>query len=140
MKHVLVTGGAGFIGSNFIHYLLKAEPEVRIYTLDALTYAGHRENLDHLPDDSRHTFIHGSINDRPLVDKLLREHAIDTIVHFAAETHVDRSITGPASFIETNVIGTFTLLGSRPPGLAGRKKPSPIRASTTSPPMKSSAH
>jgi dTDP-glucose 4,6-dehydratase len=110
MKNLLVTGGAGFIGSNFIHYLLKAEQDVRIYTLDALTYAGHRENLDHLPDDSRHTFIHGSINDRARVDDLLRKYRIDTIVHFAAETHVDRSITGPASFIETNVIGTFTLL------------------------------
>ena len=110
MKHVLVTGGAGFIGSNFIHYLLKTEPDVRIYTLDALTYAGHRENLANLPDDSRHTFLHGNINDRALVDDLLRKHHIDTIVHFAAETHVDRSITGPASFIETNVIGTFTLL------------------------------
>lgn len=110
MQHVLVTGGAGFIGSNFIHYLLKAEPEVRVYTLDALTYAGHRQNLEHLPDDSRHTFIHGSINNRQLVDNLLRKYTIDTIIHFAAETHVDRSISGPASFIETNVVGTFTLL------------------------------
>lgn len=110
MQNVLITGGAGFIGANFIHYLLKAESDIHIYNLDALTYAGHRENLDQLPDHARHTFIHGSINDRALVDKILREQAIDTIVHFAAETHVDRSITGPASFIETNVIGTFTLL------------------------------
>lgn len=110
MQNVLVTGGAGFIGSNFIHYLLKAEPEVHIYTLDALTYAGHRQNLEYLPDDFRHTFIHGSINNRQLVNDLLRKYTIDTIVHFAAETHVDRSISGPASFIETNVVGTFTLL------------------------------
>lgn len=110
MKNVLVTGGAGFIGSNFIHYLLKAEPQVHIFTLDALTYAGHRQNLEGLPDPSRHTFYHGSINDSLLLDELLRQQQIDTIVHFAAETHVDRSISGPASFIETNVVGTFTLL------------------------------
>lgn len=112
MKNVLVTGGAGFIGSNFIHFLLKVEPEVQIYNLDALTYAGSQENLKDLPDPSRHTFIHGDILDRELVDRLLKDYAIDTIVHFAAETHVDRSILGPMQFIQTNVIGTFTLLES----------------------------
>jgi dTDP-glucose 4,6-dehydratase len=110
MKHVLVTGGAGFIGSNFVRYLLGVEPGVRIVNLDALTYAGRLENLEDLPDPSRHTFAHGSILDRDLVDHLLREHTIDTIVHFAAETHVDRSIDDPGPFIQTNVVGTYTLL------------------------------
>jgi dTDP-glucose 4,6-dehydratase len=110
MQKVLITGGAGFIGANFVHYLLKVEPEVHIVNLDALTYAGSLENLKGLPDPSRHTFVHGDICDAELVNRLMREHDIDTIVHFAAETHVDRSILGPAPFIQTNVIGTFTLL------------------------------
>ena len=110
MRNVLVTGGAGFIGSNFIRFLLNEEPDVKIVNLDALTYAGSLENLRDLPDPSRYQFIHGSINDRFLIDKLLREQEIDTIVHFAAETHVDRSILGPAEFVETNVVGTFILL------------------------------
>jgi len=110
MKNILVTGGAGFIGSNFIHFLLKLEPDVQIYNLDALTYAGSQENLKDLSDPPRHTFIHGDILDRELVDGLLRDHAIDTVVHFAAETHVDRSIHGPMQFVHTNIIGTFTLL------------------------------
>jgi len=110
MQNVLVTGGAGFIGSNFVHFLLAAEPQVRIVNLDALTYAGSLENLRDLPDPARHTFVHGNILDRDLVARLLREHAIDTIVHFAAESHVDRSILGPEQFIQTNVMGTFTLL------------------------------
>jgi dTDP-glucose 4,6-dehydratase len=110
MQRVLVTGGAGFIGSNFIHHLLRTQPDVHVYNLDALTYAGHRKNLEGLPDPARHTFIHGTINDRPRLDELLHTQAIDTIVHFAAETHVDRSISGPANFIETNVVGTFSLL------------------------------
>ncbi len=110
MENVLVTGGAGFIGSNFIHFLLKVEPDVQVYNLDALTYAGSQENLKDLPDPDRYTFIHGNILDRELVDRLLREHRIDTIVHFAAETHVDRSILDPMQFVQTNVVGTFTLL------------------------------
>jgi dTDP-glucose 4,6-dehydratase len=110
MKNVLVTGGAGFIGSNFVRYLLTHEPEVRIVNLDALTYAGRPENLQDLPAAGRHQFVHGDINDRPLVDRLLREHAIDTIVHFAAETHVDRSIHHPEAFVQANILGTFTLL------------------------------
>lgn len=110
MHHVLVTGGAGFIGSNFVRYLLRVEPQVRVVNLDALTYAGSLENLTDLPDPQRHTFVHGDICDRPLVDSLLREHQIDTVVHFAAESHVDRSIFGPARFVQTNIIGTFTLL------------------------------
>lgn len=110
MKHVLVTGGAGFIGSNFVRYLLAHEPAVRVVTLDLLTYAGRLENLEALPNPQQHRFIHGNICDRPLVDAILAEEAIDTIVHFAAESHVDRSISGPMPFIETNIVGTFTLL------------------------------
>ncbi len=110
MQNVLVTGGAGFIGSNFVRYLLQIEPEVQIVNLDALTYAGHMENLADLPDPKRHTFIRGDICDRALVEKLLKDHHIDTVVHFAAETHVDRSILGPSTFIQTNIVGTFTLL------------------------------
>ncbi|HPH94621.1 MAG TPA: dTDP-glucose 4,6-dehydratase [Anaerolineaceae bacterium] len=110
MKNVLITGGAGFIGSNFVRYLLETEPGVRIVNLDLLTYAGRPENLQDLPDPARHLFVQGDICDRALVDRLLREHTIDTIVHFAAETHVDRSILGPGQFVQTNIVGTFTLL------------------------------
>lgn len=110
MKNVLITGGAGFIGSNFVRYLLTHEPEVQVYNLDALTYAGSLENLRDLPNPSRHTFLHGDICDQALVEKIFREYAIDTVVHFAAESHVDRSIFEPDAFIQTNVFGTFTLL------------------------------
>lgn len=110
MKNILVTGGAGFIGSNFVRYLLHNEPAVRVVNLDALTYAGSPENLRNLPDESRHTFVKGDICDRPLVDKLLSEYHIETIVHFAAESHVDRSIHSPGQFIQTNISGTFNLL------------------------------
>ena len=110
MNNILVTGGAGFIGSNFIHYLQKTSPQVRIVNLDALTYAGSLENLKELPYPEQHIFVHGDICDRGLVDEVLRKYSIDTIAHFAAETHVDRSITGPAQFIQTNIVGTFTLL------------------------------
>ena len=110
MRNVLVTGGAGFIGSNFVRYLLGVESGVHVINLDALTYAGSLENLKELPDPQRHTFIEGNICDRTLVDDLLRRYQIDTIVHFAAETHVDRSIFGPEAFVQTNILGTFTLL------------------------------
>jgi dTDP-glucose 4,6-dehydratase len=110
MKNILVTGGAGFIGSNFVRHLLQTEPQVQVVTLDALTYAGSPENLKELPDPGRHTFVQGNICDRGLVDNLLHQHAIDTLVHFAAETHVDRSIVDPAPFVQTNIVGTFTLL------------------------------
>ena len=107
---MLVTGSAGFIGSNFVRLALKNDSSIKIITLDKLTYAGNKKNLENLPDELRHTFIHGDICDRILVDKLLRDHQIDTVVHFAAESHVDRSISGPADFIQTNIVGTFTLL------------------------------
>ena len=110
MKNILVTGGAGFIGSNFVRFLLQAEPNVRVVNLDALTYAGSLKNLQDLPSPARHIFVQGNICDRTLVDDLLRRYAIDTIVHFAAETHVDRSIVDPGTFIQTNIVGTFTLL------------------------------
>ncbi len=110
MKNVFVTGGAGFIGSNFIHFLLRAEPEVRIINLDVLTYAGNRENLKYLSDSNRYEFILGDICDVDLVKDLFSRYQIDTVVHFAAESHVDRSILGPGQFIQTNIIGTFALL------------------------------
>ncbi|HMN59271.1 MAG TPA: dTDP-glucose 4,6-dehydratase [Anaerolinea sp.] len=109
-KNVLVTGGAGFIGSNFVRYLLQTDSQVRIVNLDALTYAGSAENLKDLPDPARHTFVDGDICDRALVDRLFTDYGIDTVVHFAAETHVDRSIANPEPFVRTNVMGTFTLL------------------------------
>ena len=110
MRNVLITGGAGFIGSNFVRYLLRTAPDLHLVTLDALTYAGSLENLRSLPHPSRHTFVRGNICDQALIEELLRSYKIDTLVHFAAETHVDRSILGPAPFIQTNVVGTFTLL------------------------------
>ena len=110
MRNILVTGGAGFIGSNFIRFLLKNEPDAQVFNLDVLSYAGSQENLKDLPFPDRHTFIKGDICDRPLVDQLFHTHKIDTVVHFAAETHVDRSILNPEKFLNTNVVGTFTLL------------------------------
>jgi len=109
-RTVLVTGGAGFIGSNFVRHLLGRDAQVRIVNLDLLTYAGSRENLVDLPSPERHTFVHGDICDVELVRTLLRTYRIDTIVHFAAESHVDRSIAGPKVFVHTNVNGTFSLL------------------------------
>lgn len=109
-KNILVTGAAGFIGTNFVHYMLKKYNDIRIISYDKLTYAGNLDNLKNLPNEQHHYFIKGDICDRHLIDKTLREHTIDTIVHFAAESHVDRSITGPAEFIQTNIVGTFTLL------------------------------
>ncbi len=107
---VLVTGGAGFIGSNFVRHLLEVEPETYIVNLDALTYAGSEENLRGLPDPGRHLFVHGDICDGKLVGELLKQYEVDTIVHFAAESHVDRSILGPEQFVQTNVMGTLSLL------------------------------
>jgi dTDP-glucose 4,6-dehydratase len=109
-ERILVTGGAGFIGSNLVHWLLRTYPDVWLVNLDALTYAGSLDNLADLPDPSRHVFVQGDIRDSARVGQLLREHRIDTVIHLAAESHVDRSISGPAAFVETNVLGTFTLL------------------------------
>ncbi len=107
---LLVTGGAGFIGANFVHYWLAKYPEDNVVVLDALTYAGNLASLDAVKDAATYTFVRGDICDQALIEKLLREHGVDTLVHFAAESHVDRSITGPDAFIETNVIGTHSLL------------------------------
>jgi len=106
---ILVTGGAGFIGGAFVRQWLGAE-STRLINLDALTYAGNLDSLESVQADPSYTFVHGDINDGPLVAELLREHEPRAIVHFAAESHVDRSIDGPAAFIQTNVVGTCTLL------------------------------
>jgi dTDP-glucose 4,6-dehydratase len=109
-KKILITGGAGFIGSHFVRYCLAHYPDVHIINLDKLTYAGSMDNLVDLPDPQRHDFIQADICDKTRIAEILRQFDIDTIVHFAAESHVDRSITGPEAFLQTNVIGTYTLL------------------------------
>jgi len=106
---ILVTGGAGFIGSNFVHHWLDASDETLV-NLDALTYAGNLGNLARWAGDARHLFVKGDIGDRALVDTLLQTHQPRAVINFAAESHVDRSIHGPADFIQTNVVGTFHLL------------------------------
>lgn len=108
--NILVTGGAGFIGANFIHYYLKQFPNANIINLDALTYAGNLTHLKNIEHNPHYHFIHGNICDSVLVKQLLAQHNIDTIVHFAAESHVDNSIKAPDNFIKTNITGTFTLL------------------------------
>ncbi|HON10230.1 MAG TPA: dTDP-glucose 4,6-dehydratase [Chitinispirillaceae bacterium] len=110
MKTILVTGGAGFIGSNFILYLLEKNKDCRVVNLDALTYAGNPENLRPVESDPRYLFVKGDICDSGLVSNLFKEHDFDSVVHFAAESHVDRSITGPEQFVKTNVLGTQVLL------------------------------
>jgi dTDP-glucose 4,6-dehydratase len=109
-KSLLVTGGAGFIGANFVHYWAQQHPEDSVVAFDALTYAGNRANLESLEGQANFHFVHGNICDQDLVLETLHRHAVDTLVHFAAESHVDRSITGPGAFIETNVVGTYSLL------------------------------
>ena len=110
MKNILVTGGAGFIGSNFIHYLLKRYDDINIVNIDLLTYAGNLDNLAEISNDKRYTFVRGDIHDRVLVEELFDKYEFDTVVNFAAESHVDRSITDPDIFLITNVLGTQTLL------------------------------
>lgn len=110
MRTVLITGAAGFIGANFTHYWLKKYPEDKLIALDVLTYAGNTWNLHDVWDAPALTFVKGDICDQALIEKLITDHKIDTIVHFAAESHVDRSITGPDAFINTNIIGTHSLL------------------------------
>jgi dTDP-glucose 4,6-dehydratase len=110
MRKILVTGGAGFIGSNFVRMVLSEHPDCFIADLDKLTYAGNLENLEGFLNHSNHKFIKGNICDGRLVEKIIDEYKIDTIINFAAESHVDRSITAPKIFIETNVTGTLTLL------------------------------
>lgn len=110
MKKVLVTGGAGFIGSNFVKHMLETHEDYAIYNLDALTYAGNLENLSDIENNKRYFFIKGDITDRDLVDSLCQQNKFDYIVNFAAESHVDRSIHDPEIFIRSNVLGTLTLL------------------------------
>jgi dTDP-glucose 4,6-dehydratase len=110
VARLLVTGGAGFIGANFVHFWLTTRPDDTVVVLDALTYAGNVSNLAHATGDSRYSFVHGDIRDEATVERVLRDHRITVVVHFAAESHVDRSILGPDEFIRTNVVGTHALL------------------------------
>ncbi len=124
-KTLLVTGGAGFIGTNFVRQILTERPQWRIVNLDALTYAGNLANFQDLAPDSaaRHRFVHGAIQDSALLEQLFREESFDAVVHFAAESHVDRSILGPEAFVETNVMGTFRLLEASLSQWQSRGKP-----------------
>ena len=110
MKSILVTGCAGFIGSNFVPYFLEKYPDYRIINLDLLTYAGNLDNLEEIEDHERYTFVKGNICDRELVEDIFDTHDIRGVIHFAAESHVDNSIENPGIFIETNINGTFTLI------------------------------
>ena len=110
MKTYLVTGGAGFIGSNFILYMLKKYNDIKIINLDKLTYAGNLENLKSIENDERYTFVQGDICDRELVSGIFKANNVDYVVHFAAESHVDRSIKEPEIFAKTNVLGTVNML------------------------------
>jgi dTDP-glucose 4,6-dehydratase len=110
MKNILITGGAGFIGSNFIHFLQNERPNLNLYNLDNLTYAGNLDNLKDLPNLKNYHFLRGDICDEQLVNSIFYANHIDTVVHFAAESHVDRSIKDPLRFMQTNVIGTTVLL------------------------------
>ncbi len=109
-KTLLVTGAAGFIGANFVHYWMEKYPEDKIIGLDSLTYAGNRANLDSVEANTNFRFVHADILDQDVIETILREDGVDTLVHFAAESHVDRSIHGPDAFLETNIIGTHSLL------------------------------
>ena len=124
---IIVTGGAGFIGGNFVHHMVNKYPEYQIINLDLLTYAGNLETLKPVEDKPNYKFVHGDIADRDFVFKLFEEEKPDIVVNFAAESHVDRSITDPEAFVRTNVMGTTTLLDAcrtygirrsavRPPG------------------------
>jgi len=110
MRSLLVTGGAGFIGSNFVRYYLEAHPGSRVVNFDKLTYAGNLENLRDVENNAQYAFVRGDICDREAVQATMAKHGIDTVVHFAAESHVDRSIQGAAVFVTTNVLGTQVLL------------------------------
>ncbi|MEQ2527497.1 dTDP-glucose 4,6-dehydratase [Bacillaceae bacterium CLA-AA-H227] len=124
--NLLITGGAGFIASNFLPYILDKYEDIQIVNLDKLTYAGSMDNLKEIKDNPRHLFIQGDICDRQLVEKIFREYNIDGVIHFAAESHVDNSIKNPGAFIETNVMGTFTLLEvARNYWMSGPKKYKP---------------
>ena len=110
MKKYLITGCAGFIGSNFVHYMLKKYPEILLVNLDKLTYAGNLENLKDVEGDPRHVFVQGDICDKELVESLFAKYDFDYVINFAAESHVDRSIKNPEIFVQSNVMGTVNLL------------------------------
>ena len=110
LNTVLITGGAGFIGSNFIPFFLDKNPDAHVINLDKLTYAGNLEHLEEVKNNERHRFVEGDIADRVLVEHLFEQNAIGSVIHFAAESHVDNSIASPDAFIQTNIHGTFTLL------------------------------
>ena len=110
MRNLLIAGGAGFIGSNFVHYILEKYPNYRVVVYDKLTYAGNLDNLKGLESNPRYAFVHGDICDAARVEETMRQHKIDAIVNLAAETHVDRSLMAPGSFIQTDVYGTYVLL------------------------------
>ena len=140
--NLLVTGGCGFIGSNFIRQRLTetGSPLAKLVNLDTLTYAGNPANLADLASDPRYVFAHGDIGDTALLSQLLADHAIDAVVNFAAESHVDRSIDSPEPFVQTNVVGTLRLLNAA--RLHWSKLPSPQKensASSTSRPTKCTA-
>ena len=110
MKHILLTGCAGFIGSNFVPYFLEKYPDYILINLDLLTYAGTLENLREVENHPRHTFIKGDICDRNLIESIFTKYDIRGVIHFAAESHVDNSIKNPGLFVQTNVNGSFTLI------------------------------
>ncbi len=110
MKHILVTGGAGFIGANFVPYFIENNSEYHLVNLDALTYAGNLENVSEVENHPRYTFVKGDICDRTFIEELFQKYQFHDVIHFAAESHVDNSISGPEAFIKTNVLGTFNLL------------------------------
>ena len=112
MKNILVTGGAGFIGANFVPYFIENNPDYHLVNLDLLTYAGNLENVSEVENHPRYTFVQGDICDRNFIEELFQKHQFHDVIHFAAESHVDNSISGPEAFIKTNVLGTFNLLDS----------------------------